>query len=232
MEDLRAFARRLDAAGVRDVACTPHIKRAHFPHVNVFELAERRADAQRMLDHEGLAVRLHPGGELADEDALELSDRELELIAQGPAHAPWILLECPFEGLDHIFDAAANRLRNLGYGLLLAHPERVRGPLDRLDAHLEQGALLQVNVSSLAGDHGPQAEEVGTRLVRRGLAYCLASDSHPGTRERLLSAGRAELARIGVNEVQAERLTEANPRFLLREGNRDLAFTLPTAVND
>ena len=218
MEETRRFARRLDAEGVRDVACTPHIKRAHFPAIDLHELAGRREAAQRVLDADGLDVRLHPGGELADEDALELDERELRLIAQGPAHAPWLLLECPFAGLDHVFDAAVRRLMGLGYGVLLAHPERVSGPLDRLQPHLEAGALLQVNVSSLLGDHGPQARETAVRLVREGRAYCLASDSHPGTRELTLPYGHRALLRAGVSEVQAERLTRSNASFLLRQG--------------
>ena len=41
MEETRRFARRLDAEGVRDVACTSHIKRAHFPGIDIHELAGR-----------------------------------------------------------------------------------------------------------------------------------------------------------------------------------------------
>lgn len=229
MEETRRFARRLDAEGVRDVACTSHIKRAHFPNVDLHELAGRRAAAQNVLDADGIDVRLHPGGELADEDALELDEHELQLIAQGPAHAPWLLLECPFAGLDHVFDAAVHRLMGLGYGLLLAHPERAAGSLERLEAHLEAGALLQVNVSSLLGDHGPQARETAVRLVRDGRAYCLASDSHPGTRELTLPYGYRALVRAGASEVKAERLTKSNPRFLLREGIPRLPARQPDA---
>src|SRR4051794_26108747 len=106
MEDTLAHARRLHAEGVRDVACTPHVKRAHFPNVALDELADRRREAQAAIARAGLGVRLHRGGELAHEDALALSRAELDLIAQGPADAPWLLLECPFAGLDDEFEAA------------------------------------------------------------------------------------------------------------------------------
>jgi protein-tyrosine phosphatase len=225
-ETLR-HARRLDAEGIRDVACTPHVKRAHFPGVDLSELADRRARAQRALDADGLSVRLHPGGELAHEDALELDECELELIAQGPSHAPWLLLECPFAGLDDEFDAAAAHLSRLGYGLLLAHPERAADGLERLRPLLDAGALLQVNVSSLLGNHGPEARETAARLVRNGLVHCLASDGHPGTREDTLQLGLHLLARAGAGAAQALRLTQSNPRFLLREGNPRLRLPLP-----
>jgi protein-tyrosine phosphatase len=219
------FARRLDAEDVLDVACTPHIRRAAVPDLDVTELAERRAVAQFAIEAEGLRVKLHPGGELAHEDALEREEHELRLIAQGPAHAPWLLLECPFEGLDDAFDEAVARLTTLGYGLLLAHPERAAGELTRLQPHLENGALLQVNVSSLYGEHGPRARERAERLVKDGLAYCLASDTHPGMRETTLPSGEAALRALGVSEIQAGRLTRSNPRFLLCEGVTSLTLT-------
>src|ERR1700750_2331033 len=223
MEATLEHARRLHAEGVRDVACTPHVKRAHFPRVPLDELAERRAEARAEIERAGYGVRLHPGGELAHEDALVLSREELELIAQGPDEAPWLLLECPFAGLDDDFEAAAARLTELGFGLLLAHPERAAGGHERLRGLLEAGALLQVNVCSLLGNHGLDAQELAVELVRNGLAYCLASDGHPGTREHTLQLGFHLLIRAGASSVQAYRLTQSNPRFLLQSGTPRLA---------
>jgi protein-tyrosine phosphatase len=218
MQDTLRHARRLHAEGVRDVACTPHIKRCHFPDLVLEELAERRADAQRAIAEEGLRVRLHPGGELAHEDALVLEPEQLDLIAQGPAGARWLLLECAFEGLDEDFSAAVARLASLGYGALLAHPERAAGGHERLWPLLEAGALLQVNVCSLLGNHGLDAQELATDFVRRGLAYCLASDGHPGTRQHTLQLGFHLLLAAGASSAQAYRLTQSNPRFLLQQG--------------
>jgi protein-tyrosine phosphatase len=223
LADTVRYARRLDHEDVLDVACTPHIRRDAYPDMDVTELVERREIAQFALEADGLRVRLHQGGELAHEDALERDEDELKLIAQGPDDAPWVLLECPFEGFDDAFDEAVVRLGALGYGLLLAHPERAAGSLERLAPHVENGALLQVNVSSLAGEHGPRARGRAEKLVRDGLAFCLASDTHPGQRETTLPRGMALLQALGVSEIQAARLTQSNPRFLLREGTGTLA---------
>jgi protein-tyrosine phosphatase len=222
LADTVAFARRLDADGVHDVACTPHVKRASFPGVAPAALAERRAAAQAAIDDAGLDVRLHPGGELAHPDALFLAAEQLALLAQGPVGARWLLLECPFRGIGADFLAAAARLDGLGYGLLLAHPERAAGMmcggLDRLQPLLAAGALLQVNVSSLLGRHGAEAQATAGTLVRRGLAYCLASDAHPGTREDTLGVGSLALLRNGADTARAAELTDTNPRRLLERG--------------
>ena len=71
---------------------------------------------------------------------------------------------------------------------------------------------------SLLGNHGLDAQDLAVELVRTGLAYCLASDGHPGTREHTLQLGFHLLIRAGATGVQAYRLTQANPRFLLTQG--------------
>jgi protein-tyrosine phosphatase len=234
MDDALAHARRLDAEGVRDVACTPHAKARVFPAVDLDELAARRAALQTAIDAVGLRVRLHPGAELAHDDALRLDADELALIAQGPAEAPWLLLECPFAGLDEGFTLAAERLTALGYGLLLAHPERAAGVLrpgrDRLEELRRDGALLQVNVCSLLGNHGLEVQEVAAALVRSGSAFCLASDGHPGSRDHTLQLGFHLLLRAGASSAQAYRLTQGNPRVLLRSGVPALVDELAAAA--
>jgi protein-tyrosine phosphatase len=217
-----AHARRLQAEGVRDVACTPHVKRADFPFVEIGALAELRRRTQAMLDEAGLLVRLHRGGELSHLDALELDREDLAALAQGPADAPWLLLECPFAGVDPAFLAAIARLRGLGYGVLLAHPERSAGMLghglDALARWLADGVLLQVNVCSLLGNHGLVVQDAAHALLRRGMVEVLASDGHPGTREHTVQLGFHLLLRAGATSAQAVRLTQDNPRFLLEHG--------------
>jgi protein-tyrosine phosphatase len=222
-----AHARRLEAAGVTDVACTPHIKRRDFPHIEIARLAEFRERAQQAIDDHGIAVRLHPGGELGHDEALLLSREELELIAQGPSHGRWLLLECPFEGIEGDFTEAAERLWGLGFDLLLAHPERAAalpGADRRLLELIDRGALVQVNASSLLGRHGAVARAGARRLLGDGLVWCLASDGHPGTRDDLLDRGYEALVAGGTHERVAALLTQDNPRLLLSEGAAPLSL--------
>jgi protein-tyrosine phosphatase len=225
MADTIAHARRLEAAGVLDVACTPHIKQADFPRIEIGRLAALREEAQRALDAHGIAVRLHGGGELAHEEALWLGADDLELIAQGPADARWLLLECPFEGLEEDFVEAAERLWALDFGVLVAHPERaaaIPGAERRLRSLAARGALLQVNATSLLGRHGAAARAGAERLLREGRVWCLASDGHPGTRDDTLGCAGPALARLGLGALASE-LTRDNPRTLLRDGAPPLA---------
>ncbi len=76
--------------------------------------------------------------------------------------------------------------------------------------------MLQVNACSLLGRHGEEARRTAERLVRGGLAWVVASDGHPPHRAHTLRSGYALAREAGVSATQAWRLTDANPRFLLR----------------
>lgn len=214
-------AQKLVLAGVHEATVTPHVAHRRFP-LDVTTIADRTASLQAAIDRAGLDLRLRPGGEVHPAGAASLHRDELDAVAQGPSGARWVLLEVPFAGIDDGFVEAYEHVRSHGFGVLIAHPERARGILDgglaRLRPLLVDGAVLQVNVSSLLGDHGPEAEEAGVDLVRRGLAHVLASDGHGGHRSHTLTDGVALARAAGASAVRVWQLTEANPRFLLRHG--------------
>jgi protein-tyrosine phosphatase len=78
--------------------------------------------------------------------------------------------------------------------------------------------VLQINVCSLLGNHGLSVQETAVHLLRSGLAYVIASDGHPGSRSQTLRLGFELAMRAGASSIQAWRLTQANPRFLLHQG--------------
>jgi len=215
-----SFARRMAREGVTEATVTPHVGSGL--RYDPLTIPERTATLQRALDDEGIDVRLHPGGEINPRGVDALSDAVLDTVAHGPEEARWVLMEVPFAGIDGAFLCSCRRLRERGYGVLIAHPERADGLLDgglrMLRRELEAGALLQVNVSSLMGRHGPDIEHAARHLVRDGLAFVLASDAHPGTREHTIAGAVALATDAGLAPVAAERLTAANPRLLLERG--------------
>lgn len=219
--DALTHARRLAVEGVREVTVTPHISPS-WP-LEVASIPGRVADLQAAIDKRSLGVRLHAGGEIHPRSAAGLTDDELEILAQGPAGGRWLLLEAPFGGVGDHFVGVCDDLRARGYGLVIAHPERAGqllddGGLDLLRGQLQTGAVLQINVCSLLGNHGLSIQETAVHLLRSGLAYVIASDGHPGSRSHTLRLGFELAMRAGASSIQAWRLTQANPRFLLHQG--------------
>ena len=214
-------ARRLARDGVREATVTPHVGHPRFP-VEVAAIAERTEALQAALDAEGIALRLHPGGEIHVAGAAGLDAEQLEAIAQGPAGSRWVLLEAPFAGIDARYLVACRHVRDHGFGVVIAHPERSAGfaevGRERLSEERERGALLQVNVCSLLGHHGAEVRAAAIALIARGEADLLASDGHGGKRGHSLAAGRDLARSAGADPEYAARLVSANPRALLRHG--------------
>jgi protein-tyrosine phosphatase len=150
-----------------------------------------------------------------------LGQLELETIAVGPPGASWILLESPFDGPGEELHLAADELRDRGFGVLLAHPERsvplMADNAAGLRRELAAGSLLQVNAWSLAGGYGAEAERHAVWLVGAGVVTCLASDAHPGWRGPALTLG-LEKASWCVARAKARILTDSAPRALLERG--------------
>jgi tyrosine-protein phosphatase YwqE len=131
-----------------------------------------------------------------------------------------VLIEAPLFGGDgEAFVAATAAVRARGFGTLIGHPERSAGFM-RLDGALERelraGAALQVNASSLTGEHGGLAQQWGIELIRSGRATVVASDAHRVTRPPRLGEAVAVLADAGVRDP--ERLAGAAPLALLEHG--------------
>ena len=222
-------AARLVDDGVEEASVTPHVGHAAFP-LDVATIAERTRELQAAIDAHRIGLRLHPGGEIHPTVAGSLTHADLDALALGPVGARWVLLEAPFAGIDDAFLDGCRHIRHRGFGVVIAHPERaanlMTGGLRALRPELAAGAVLQVNACSLMGRHGRGPQGAARRLVRTGLAWLIASDGHPPHRGHTLRDGWAAARDAGVSATQAWRLTQANPRFLLRHGLPDIGAAL------
>jgi protein-tyrosine phosphatase len=128
----------------------------------------------------------------------------------------------PFRGVDDAFLDGADELRERGYGLLMAHPERSRDllaeGLARLEPAIAAGALLEVNVGPLTGQETPSRTQAAHHILSRGMAHVVATDAHAPKRPYQLG----DVA----GAVPAALVTSA-PAQLLREGIRARATPRP-----
>src|SRR4051812_13311103 len=120
--DTIELAAQAAAQGTAIVVATPHVRADFF--TDVPSLPDRVAEVRAALAGAGIALEVICGGELGHEMVGRLRQDELELIAQGPPQARWLLVETPFEGVTESFHAATAELRDRGFGVVIAHPER------------------------------------------------------------------------------------------------------------
>lgn len=192
VEDSVSMARDAADDGIELICATPHVRHDH--RVEVDAIAERVRDVQRRLDSEAIDVRVVPGAEVAQTEALGLSDAQLRTAALG-GDGGWLLLEPAPGPLDERLIATVDRLAQRGMRTIVAHPER-HADAD-FERHLQvlaaRGCLIQWTAEFVA-----QAtdDDLVMRLARDGLVHVLGSDSHSSRAGRPVRLAAA-LARLG-----------------------------------
>jgi protein-tyrosine phosphatase len=225
IQDSLALARAAVRDGTSTVVATPHIRPDFLTDVREVRDGVRRL--KEALARAAVPLAVSPGGELGHQMVGRLRQHELEAIAQGPPRRRWLLVETPFAGLDAGFGAATDELRDRGFAVVLAHPERSADLLGAgraaLDYERSSGSVLQVNASSLAGHHGTTARTVALQLVWRGLAGVVASDAHGAVRPPALTPAYQALIAEAVGPALTRELIDAAPRRLLARGLEPVA---------
>jgi protein-tyrosine phosphatase len=218
-----ALARAALAAGTGAVVATPHF-RDDLGLTDAREVDERVRELRAALAAAKVGLEVGCGAELGHEMAFRLSQDELELLAQGPPGARWLLVETPFHGIGADFHAATAELRARGFGVLVAHPERsADAALDGsagLRREIAAGSLAQLNALSLTGEHGEDAGSAAWALLADGLVAVVASDAHGPTRPPALQAAHRALVEGGLARAAAGALVDSGPRALLARGMR------------
>lgn len=122
LEEAVWLARTAADEGTFTIVATPHVNSTFA--LDVTTVSGRVRQVAERLRRERIPVDVQAGGELAYDIVGHLSQNQLESIAQGPPKYRWLLLEAPFGGLDKAFRATADELRQRGFGIVVAHPER------------------------------------------------------------------------------------------------------------
>jgi protein-tyrosine phosphatase len=218
LDDALALARAMVADGITQAVATPHVFPGRFDNTRGSIAPVYAAFCQR-LAQEGIALRLHVAGELRL--SAELLDRlgsgELPFLNQDGSPPRAMLLEMPDGQVPLGTDRLCAAFTRQGIVPLIAHPERNRGVmerLDRLDPLLDAGCQLQLTAGSLLGDFGDRAHDTAWDLLERGQVAVVASDAHNlRGRAPRMSAARELLAQE-FGEAVARRLTLEHPARL------------------
>ncbi len=203
--------------GTRTVVATPHVRAEYIDDPT--QIPARVEELAYRLRRERISLAVLPGGELAHDMVECLSDRQLEVIAQGPLGRRWLLLEAPFDGLDERFTVAADALRERGFAVTVAHPERAaQSPTSKaaLAHELAAGSALQLTAASFAGIYGPLARALAFQLLNSTPRAVIASDAHSSARMPALRLALDALTAAG--DRDPSRFLSAIPRALLEHG--------------
>jgi protein-tyrosine phosphatase len=220
MDESVALAAAAIEDGTRVVVATPHVRTGFITDVS--DLPDRVRELEDRLARDGIELCVRRGAELGHDMVGRLSQPELDSVAHGPPGSRWLLVETPFLGLGDEFTAATDELRDRGFAVVVAHPERARDSVVATAAtlrhELDRGSLLQVNAWSLVGRHGPEAYERAHSLLRTGKVGLIASDAHGGRRQPALTLAVAAAGQAGLSSHDVRRMVGSTPHQLLERG--------------
>lgn len=218
MKESVSLATAAAAEGTRTVVTTPHIHPSFV--TDPWTLAARVREVQDRLAAERIPITVRCGGELDLAMPERLSDAQLEAVAHGPHGRRWVLLEAPLRGLEDDYTVVADELRERGFAVVVAHPERSfnhpEAARRAVEHELAAGSALQINAWSVAGLYGERVRANAVALLRRTPRAVVASDAHGAARMPALGLAVEALSGAGVDHPV--RLMSSDPLELLERG--------------
>ncbi len=204
-----------DAAsqGVSDIVLTPHYRRGMFPYdkYTILFNFEKLSKAAEKTD-----IRLYLGCEFhVNADMIEYlrSGRTLTM-----ADSDYVLTEYSYDSSYHHIQNTLDELLSNGYIPIVAHAERYeaveKDPLV-LARFRQMGAVIQINANSILGIDGGAIKRVCKKILKKGLADIVASDSHDMKSRSNNMRECMKYVSKKYGEDTAARLFVTNPRKIL-----------------
>lgn len=214
LETALQLARMAVAEGITHLVCTPHIHPGRYDN----DLASIAAARQRLvagLQEAGIPLRVAAAAEVRYGTELMRGIEQGSLPFLGTWHDKRVLLlELPHSEVPFGAERLTEWLLQHDIVPMIAHPERNKGVMQcpsKLKPFIEQGCLLQVTASAVAGHFGEPARMIANTLLELGLVTILASDAHNVKhRPPALVEGMQHAARI-VGAFHAEQLVIDHP---------------------
>ncbi len=210
-----------EKCGFSHVVATPHYMFGT-PWVPSPETIREKVDALNIaIIAAGISLNVHAGMEIALDPEVPRLIREKKVVPL--AGSSFFLIEPPLQRLPAGWDDLLFSLSDCGIDVVLAHPERCAGFLEKpelLEKLVSSGIYVQVNWSSLLGFHGGRSKKLAMKLARKGSIHFLATDSHdPEKRSCEFVKSRRRDLEETIGEDNIRILTESNPARIFG-GNR------------
>jgi protein-tyrosine phosphatase len=200
--------------GTTHMVCTPHIHPGRYENTPN-TITQALALFQRGLREHGIPLKVAAAAEVRFGMELMIGVKSSSIPFLGQWQGKKVLLlEFPHGEMPFGAEKLTGWLLKHKIIPMIAHPERNKGLMrepSKIKVFIEQGCLLQVTSSSVAGHFGERAQELAIQWLEKNWVTILASDAHNiEHRPPLLSAGLA-IATDVLGADAAQRLVVDNP---------------------
>lgn len=164
--------------GVTHMIATPHFKKDRH-NASPGTIQKLVADVQKLSDDNNLGLTILPGNEIMFFSDMEEAFDEGRLTTMN--HSDYLLIEFyPDDDYSRI-KRAVEMTQGLGLHPVIAHAERfaeLRKDINKIEELKNQGALIQVNASSIVGEQGLGTKLYIKKLLKNELIDFVGTDAH------------------------------------------------------
>lgn len=212
-DEATAIAKAAKADGISAIVCTPHWVLNRYEN-DATTIIAKVHQLRQVLKAQRIRLQVHPGAEIhLDPSFLDGIDHSRLLTINDTGR--YALLELPMYVNPGTVEPLLDRFLEDGVVPVIAHPERylwTASHLDKFEAWVRRGMLIQLTAASLLGHFGRDIERLSVEFLRRRWVHVLATDSHGlKLRSPVLSQARDRAAEV-VGRRRARRLVSDHPR--------------------
>ena len=178
VEESVNVVKALAELGFKKIITTPHVMGDGYNNSSETILAGR--DAVRLqLEKEGIEMPFEASAEYYVDDAFFSIIKNRSIL---PLKDNYVLIELSYMAQPMSFTTCIYELKNAGYKVILAHPERYpfyyRKNAEVYEQIRDYGIYFQLNLGSLAGVYGKSAQQAAEMLVDANMIDFVATDIH------------------------------------------------------
>lgn len=170
-----ALIRKMMALGIKKIIATPHIMADYYKN-NAETIGGALKVLKAELVKENIAIEVEAAAEHYFDETFEGRINSNKLMIMGDNY---VLFELSFISMPPNLFAIIEKMIDLGYNPILAHPERYAYmDIEQLRKIRNFGCSLQLNTISLTGYYGREVKKIAESLVDNQLIDFISSDMH------------------------------------------------------
>ena len=230
LEESIAMAKIAESEGITKIVNTSHCH-FDFKYKKGNELKLELEKFNQALKEENINIEVLLGNELYyTSDLIERFD-ELDFFSMN--NSKYILMEFSPINFPKNIEDVIYEIKIRGYIPIIAHAERYKQVQEDVNIVLdciEEGALIQVNASSILGKNGEKAEDTSKKLLDNNMVHFVATDAHSSNRRRPLIKDSYNYILKNYGKEVSEKLFIENPTAVIE--NRDISILNPTKYEE
>ena len=172
LDESIALLKEMEKSKITDIMFTPH-------YITGSDYCSNNSKKRELLEElkKHTSINLYLGNEVYIDNNIVKNIRNDEISTLNGSR--YVLIEFPLNEKLEIVPTIINNVIKSGYVPIIAHPERYHYyDLEFFEELIDEGCLLQGNITSLCGKYGGNAKHNLELLVRKHMIHFMGTDTH------------------------------------------------------